>query len=493
MEGFIFAGWLKDGVKYDFRTPVTANITLTAKWDTAVPETKEEIEEILEILWYYPDAEAVVGVTKENKEMIQYLLRRAAEEGMGDQTAVDITIGDRDAVRDLINEAAVNEAAAGNYSPVNIEITKDSIEAAEALLNDEEINTENVSLLISRYDENISYILDFAKEYPGIGITVPDFIWIGDKEHITIPMSVLDTGTLRKILTAATNGYSADKLTLDLGSDEKNIITAAQLLGDPEVSGYLIETVSSHEMPVSFKLVVPVPGEAAEVNTFLDTEEGDEYVYSAELLTVENAASVAVIPDYDHVLGTNIPISLPEPSRGYENQRVYTIFQMTGTPEHTEYTNAAGTTDPVTATFEMAFREQYDGDTRNIYLKYFDPEEKSWERDHINMTRAPVRVPGTENTYRYTFDADRSGVYAVVYETKVRQSSGGSDAGTSVWSTQEPTKVPTAEPTVAPTVTPTKTQTPVPTETPAAKSPVPVAGVIAGLGAAAVLFALRRK
>ena len=311
-------------------------------------------------------------------------------------------------------------------------------------------------------------------------------------------MNVLDTGTLRKILTAATNGYSADKLTLDLGSDEKNIITAAQLLGDPGVSGYLIETVSSREMPVSFKLVVPVPGEAAEVNTFLDTEEGEEDVYSVELLTVENAASVAVIPDYDHVLGTDIPISLPEPSRGYDNQRVYTIFQMTGTPEHREYANAAknvnaaGTTDPVTVTFETAFRESYNGDTRNIYLKYFDPEEKSWERDHINMTRAPVRVPGTENTYRYTFDADRSGVYAVVYETKVRQSSGGSDAGTSVWGTQEPTKVPTQEPTVTPTVTPTKTQTPVPTETPAAKSPVPVVGIIAGLGAAAV-FGLRRK
>jgi len=36
--GYIFGGWFTDnttfGAEYDFATPVTANITLYAKWDT---------------------------------------------------------------------------------------------------------------------------------------------------------------------------------------------------------------------------------------------------------------------------------------------------------------------------------------------------------------------------------------------------------------------------------------------------------------------------
>ena len=33
-EGFVFSGWLLDGEEYDFSTPVTADITLTAFWES---------------------------------------------------------------------------------------------------------------------------------------------------------------------------------------------------------------------------------------------------------------------------------------------------------------------------------------------------------------------------------------------------------------------------------------------------------------------------
>ena len=66
--------------------------------------------------------------------------------------------------------------------------------------------------------------------------------------------------------------------------------------------------------------------------------------------------------------------------------------------------------------------------------------------------------------------------------------------GSSVWLTAAPT--PTATPAPAPTGTPTPeipVVKPVASETPAGKSPVPLAGILAGLGCAAVLFGLRRK
>ena len=61
--------------------------------------------------------------------------------------------------------------------------------------------------------------------------------------------------------------------------------------------------------------------------------------------------------------------------------------------------------------------------------------------------------------------------------------------GTSVWGTVDPT----AEPTVTPTVTQAPTAAPTETPTKPADSPVPIAGVLAGLGAAAVVFGLRMR
>ncbi len=40
-EGYIFAGWYLDDEKFDFKSPITENITLTAKWEE-IPEEGEE-------------------------------------------------------------------------------------------------------------------------------------------------------------------------------------------------------------------------------------------------------------------------------------------------------------------------------------------------------------------------------------------------------------------------------------------------------------------
>ena len=43
-SSYTFAGWQKDGAAYDFDTPVTANITLTAAWTVTVPTTPSPID-----------------------------------------------------------------------------------------------------------------------------------------------------------------------------------------------------------------------------------------------------------------------------------------------------------------------------------------------------------------------------------------------------------------------------------------------------------------
>lgn len=37
-DGYVFVGWYVDGEEYDFTTPVTADVTLTAQWEEAAPE-----------------------------------------------------------------------------------------------------------------------------------------------------------------------------------------------------------------------------------------------------------------------------------------------------------------------------------------------------------------------------------------------------------------------------------------------------------------------
>ena len=85
--------------------------------------------------------------------------------------------------------------------------------------------------------------------------------------------------------------------------------------------------------------------------------------------------------------------------------------------------------------------------------------------------------------------------FAVVVKNPSSAPSRSSSQGSSVWLTE-----PTAQPTVTPTPTPTpgavETPSVKPIETPSgssAKTPAPFLGILAGLGAAGVLFGLRRK
>ena len=97
------------------------------------------------------------------------------------------------------------------------------------------------------------------------------------------------------------------------------------------------------------------------------------------------------------------------------------------------------------------------------------------------------------SNYIFIFNVSKFSPFALTYEIPVKKSS--SSQGSSVWLTETPeptvTPTPTAEPTQGPTpgvptVKPTETQTPA--------SPMPILGVLAGLGAAAaVVFGPRRK
>lgn len=42
LSGFDFSGWLKNGTPYDFDTPVTGDLTLTARWRKIVPGSGTE-------------------------------------------------------------------------------------------------------------------------------------------------------------------------------------------------------------------------------------------------------------------------------------------------------------------------------------------------------------------------------------------------------------------------------------------------------------------
>ena len=64
--------------------------------------------------------------------------------------------------------------------------------------------------------------------------------------------------------------------------------------------------------------------------------------------------------------------------------------------------------------------------------------------------------------------------------------------GSSSWATAAPTQTPTATPTPTPT-SDVPTVKPTAEQTPSGATPAPVVGILAGLGAAAVLFGLRRK
>ena len=105
------------------------------------------------------------------------------------------------------------------------------------------------------------------------------------------------------------------------------------------------------------------------------------------------------------------------------------------------------------------------------------------------VSGTPVAIDEENNTF--TMPAADVTVTAV-FTGGGSSSSGSSPQGSSVWLTEipTPTVTPTPTPTPAPEVPSVK---PVASETPAGKSPAPVMGVLAGLGAAAAVLAVRMR
>ena len=90
--------------------------------------------------------------------------------------------------------------------------------------------------------------------------------------------------------------------------------------------------------------------------------------------------------------------------------------------------------------------------------------------------------------HTFTMPGENVEIYPVFEYIPSPVPSRGGSQGSSTWLTETPTPTPTPTPTSdVPTVKPITQQTP------SGATPVPVIGILAGLGAAAVLFGLRRK
>lgn len=131
----------------------------------------------------------------------------------------------------------------------------------------------------------------------------------------------------------------------------------------------------------------------------------------------------------------------------------------------------------------------FDGEIRITLIEDEEPEKGE-----------PFGIVNSNPSGAANFKADGdSGLYGYISNGKliwgpVERKSSSQSQGTSVWLTAEPTVASTPTPTPAVTPTPDVPQVkPVtPTGTPA-KTLVPFLGVLAGLGAAGVVFGLRRK
>ena len=68
-EGYVFAYWTLNGVEYDFNTPVTANITLTAKWDqNFVVKFYDAKNNVIDTQYVAAGEDAVAPATNPTKE-----------------------------------------------------------------------------------------------------------------------------------------------------------------------------------------------------------------------------------------------------------------------------------------------------------------------------------------------------------------------------------------------------------------------------------------
>ena len=153
-------------------------------------------------------------------------------------------------------------------------------------------------------------------------------------------------------------------------------------------------------------------------------------------------------------------------------------------------------TSPVTIAFYVILPNGYSID--NLGAKHY--EGGVWK----TLSHWALESDGKNGEYIVGVNAQSFSSFALVLLNEVQPQpshSGSTSQGTSVWLTAEPTTAPAA----SPATEPAPIETPGTPEAPSVKpieqkpaaqtgaSPAPVMGVIAGLGAAGVLFGLRRR
>ena len=277
------------------------------------------------------------------------------------------------------------------------------------------------------------------------------------------------------------HGYSLDGWYMN----EKEVINengqfAPNATGYTDAQAHWIHdgdiTLTAVLMPTKKEDVVPEPGKPAKIDaeTIPDPETNFMLVkvVSADNVSIAsfNADKIVGNPDTD--------------ASSYRLEKTYTVYQMTAIP-------VSGNVVPVTINVQLSEEDN----PNNVILRHYTGDAESGRWDSTPIPPAKItELPESEApyTHEFVFNVSKFSPFALTYEIPVKKSS--PSQGTSVWATELPTATPTATPTPTPVPTPdmpTVKPTAYPTPTPA--SPAPFIGILAGLGAAAVLFCLRRK
>lgn len=195
---------------------------------------------------------------------------------------------------------------------------------------------------------------------------------------------------------------------------------------------------------------------------------------------VENGQTVTFIAN------STIVTDIPSDYRNYEKKETITIFEID-----------AGTASSVNITVNITFKDEEKA-TNYKDKVFFWHYTNGWDSEPLNITREEPSGANVLYTVKTaSFSPFGVGIYEETQAPPTPQqpsSSSSRSYGASVW-LQEGQTAPTAAPTTEPTAEPTQA---VPTASPVkpvqtSASPLPVAGVLAGLGAAALVFGLRRK
>ena len=325
--------------------------------------------------------------------------------------------------------------------------------------------------------------------------------WTANKYTITLSQDGVDEGGTESVIVTydssvitpairnpVKHGYSLDGWYMN---DKEVIGENGQFV--PDVEGYTdAQGRWKHDGNITLtavlipneKVVIPDPGEPAiiEAETIPNPETGS----LVKVVSADNVSYVLFDADTQGLKNPGTDAS------GYRLVKTYTVYQMTAEA-------VSGNVVQVTIRAEL----QEGDNPNNVILRHYTGTYDSgrwsgrWDSTpiHSEFIRELTDPEDKPYTHEFVFNVSKFSPFALTYENPVKKSS-GSSGGASVWltETQVPTLTPTPTPT--PTVTPTPGQgepsvKPLPSETPA--TPVPFMGILAGLGCAAAVLAVRMR